>query len=88
MKCHNWKRLIFVSFLMLVLYLCMPTFPVVAQGLKTDQSSSAVTEQASQEVDANVAAMTDKQVRQAYVQMKKRGQIFEFDNLSICSWIR
>ena len=80
MKCHNWKRLLFVSFLMLVLYLCMPTFPVVAQGLKTDQSSSAVTEQASQEVDANVAAMTDKQVRQAYAQKLKQESAAQFSS--------
>jgi hypothetical protein len=57
---------------MLVIYLCMPTFLVLAQDPKTGQSGSPAEQPAAGEVDANVAGMTDEQIRQAYAQKLKQ----------------
>jgi hypothetical protein len=72
MKRHNWKRLLFGSFLMLVLYLCMPTFQVLAQDNTSAQPDQTAEPTSSAEVDSYLAGMSDAQVRQAYAQKLKQ----------------
>ena len=72
MKRRYWRQLFFGISLMLAIYLFMPTFLVLAQDPKTGQSSSQAEQLAPEEVDSNVAGMTDEQVRQAYAQKLKQ----------------
>jgi len=72
MKRRCGKQIVFGISLMLAIYLCLPTVPVLAQDSKTVQANSQAQQPAAGEIDANVAGMTDEQVRQAYAQKLKQ----------------
>jgi len=72
MKRDYWRQIFFGIALTLVIFIFMPTFPVLAQDSKSGQSSSQAEQPAPGEVVSNVAGMTDEQVRQAYAQKLKQ----------------
>jgi small-conductance mechanosensitive channel len=72
MKRHNWKQIVFGISLLLAIFIFMSTFPVLAQSPETDQSSLPAEPLTAEAVDADVAGMTDEQVRQAYAQKLKQ----------------
>jgi hypothetical protein len=66
------RQISFGISLVLAIYLCMPTFLVLAQDRKAGQSKSPGDFRAPEEVDSHVAGMSDEQVRQAYAQKLKQ----------------
>ena len=72
MKIYRSKLILFSLFLMLGIYLLMPTFQVLAQDNPSAQSDQTAEPTSSAEVDSYLAGMSDEQVRQAYAQKLKQ----------------
>ncbi|MBW2427749.1 MAG: hypothetical protein JRF56_02240, partial [Deltaproteobacteria bacterium] len=72
MKRRYWRQIFLGISLVLAIYLCMPTFLVLAQDSMAGQSSSPAKNMTPEAVDSHIAAMTDEQVRQAYAQKLKQ----------------
>ena len=72
MKRHFWRQVFFAISLVVAIYLCMPSFLVLAQDPKTGQSKSRQDFHTPKEIDSHVAGMSDVQVRQAYTQKLKQ----------------
>ncbi len=72
MERRYWRQISFGISLVLAIYLCMPTFLVLAQDPKSGQYKSEADFPVPAAVDSQVAGMTDEQVRQAYAQNLSR----------------
>ena len=72
MKQRYQRQIIFVISLILTNNFFMPTFSVLAQDPKSVQPGSPAEQPAGEAVDAQVAGMTDEQIRRAYSEKLKQ----------------
>ena len=72
MKAHRLKLVLFILFLMLSIFLLMPTFQLLAQQKPSVQSDLTAEPASPAEIDSHLAGMSDEQVRQAYAQKLKQ----------------
>ena len=72
MKAHRLKLVLFILFLMLSIFLLMPTFQLLAQQNPSKQPDQTVEPTSPAEIDSHLAGMSDEQVRQAYAQKLKQ----------------
>jgi small-conductance mechanosensitive channel len=72
MRQPYWKTLFFTFSLILVFYLLMPSFQVIAKDLKTGESELPAEQPAPADVDAYLAGLSDTQVRQVLAQKLKQ----------------
>jgi len=72
MKRLYWKAIFFSIYLALGIYLFMPTTQVVAQDVKNSEPNQMAKHMDPNEIDSHIAGLSDKQVRQAYVQKLKQ----------------
>ena len=72
MRRHCGKKGYFLIFLLLGIFLLVPTVQVAAQGAKTVESGLQSAALAPENVDSHIAGMSDVKVRQAYAQKLKQ----------------